>query len=61
VTVRRCPREFYRTVNQALALLPRGAFDYVWLIRPPLFDPRLARGLRPVWRDGTSVLYRVER
>ncbi len=61
VTLRRCRREFYFTVNQALALLPRGGFDYVWLIRPPPFDPRLTRGLRPVWRDGTSVLYRVER
>jgi hypothetical protein len=34
-------------------------FDYVWLIEPPEFDPALARGLQPIWRDGASVLYRV--
>ncbi len=43
----------------ALEQLPRDAFDYVWLIDPPPYDPRLARGLQPIWRSGTSVLYRV--
>jgi hypothetical protein len=38
---------------------PRQVFDYVWLIQPPEFDPSLARGLQPIWRDGPSVLYRV--
>ncbi len=61
VTLRRCPGEFYFTINQVLAHAPRDAFDYIWLIRPPSFDPRLAEGLRPVWRNGRSVLYRVER
>jgi len=59
VTERRCSREVWRTMNQALAYFPRDAFDYVWLISPPRHDPSLTRGLRPVWRDGTSVLYRV--
>ena len=44
----------------ALAIVPRDAFDYVWLIDPPPYDAKLAEGLRPVWRSGTSVLYRVE-
>jgi hypothetical protein len=61
VTVRRCPREFYRTVAQSLAAVPRDAFDYIWLIRPPLYDPRLTKGLLPVWRSGRSVLFRVKR
>jgi hypothetical protein len=61
VTVRRCPREFYRTVNQSLAAAPRDAFDYIWLIRPPPYDPALVRGLRPVWRSGRSVLFQVVR
>jgi len=61
VTARRCPREFYWTVRQSLSRIPRGAFDYVWLIGPPPYDPRLTRGLLPVWRSGRSVLFRVER
>jgi hypothetical protein len=61
VTENRCRGEFWLTINQALARFPRGAFDYVWLIDPPPHDQRLLAGLTPVWRDGTSVLYRVER
>ena len=60
VTQHRCPRESWRTIEMALAMLPRDAFDYVWLIDPPAFDPKLAGGLSPLWRSGTSVLYRVE-
>lgn len=55
-----CRGENLRSLDQALAILPRDAFDYVWLIGPPPFDPALAEGLRPIWRQGTSVLYRVE-
>ena len=61
VTSTKCPRESYRTVPQVMALLPRDAIDYVWMIQPPRFDPRLTEGLRPIWRSGRSVLYRVER
>jgi hypothetical protein len=61
VTARRCPREYWRPVNIALAVFPRDGFDYVWLIDPPRHDPRMTEGLRPIWRSGTSVLYRVER
>jgi hypothetical protein len=59
VTPVRCRREVWRTIDQALALFPRDAFDYVWLITPPPYDPALTRGLEPVWRSGDSVLYRV--
>jgi hypothetical protein len=55
-----CRGEGWRTTDQALALFPRDAFDYVWLISPPPFEAKLAQGLRPIWRDGSSVLYRVE-
>ena len=61
VTARRCRREIWRTADEALARLPRGAFEYVWMISPPPYDPRLTQGLRPVWRSGRSVLFRVER
>jgi hypothetical protein len=46
-------------INRALTVLPRNAFDYLWMIDPPEFDPRLVDGLQPVWRNGTSVLYRL--
>jgi hypothetical protein len=49
------------TVSEALARLPRPAFDYVWLIDPPAYDPALVRGLQPVWASGTSRLFRVPR
>lgn len=61
VVPNRCPGESYRPVNQALAMVPREAFDYIWLITPPPVDPRATRGLTPVWREGTSILYRIER
>lgn len=59
VTLRRCRGEIWRTIDQSLATFPREAFDYVWLIQPPPYDPRLTQGLQPVWRNGRSVLYRV--
>ena len=49
------------TIDQALRRFPRNAFDYVWLIDPPEYDPALTRGLRPIWRNGTSALFKVER
>jgi hypothetical protein len=60
-TLRKCRGEPYRPIDRALAQVPREAFDYVWLIHTPPYDPRLAQGLRPVWRNGASILYRVER
>lgn len=59
VTARRCRREVWWTIDQSLAFFPRTAFDYVWLIQPPPHDPALLSGLKPVWRSGPSVLYRV--
>lgn len=50
-----------RTIEQALAQVPRGAFDYLWLVDPPAHDARLTAGLRPLWRRGNSVLFRIER
>jgi hypothetical protein len=54
-----CRGEEWRSLEQSLREFPRGTFDYVWLIQPPAFDPGLAKGLEPVWRNGASVLYRV--
>ena len=60
VTDRQCRGEWWRPIDRALARFPRDAFDYVWILQPPPFDPRLTAGLTPVWRDGTDVLYRVD-
>lgn len=60
VVPERCPREMWLPIRRALTELPRKAFDYVWLIQPPPHDPALLRGFQPIWRDGTSVLYRVQ-
>jgi hypothetical protein len=49
------------TIDQSLAFFPREAFDYVWLIDPPPYNAVFAADLTPIWREGTSVLYRVNR
>ncbi|URW75705.1 hypothetical protein M9980_00250 [Sphingomonas donggukensis] len=60
VTSQQCPREWWRPVALSLATFPRHAFDYVWLIAPPKYDRRLEHGLVPVWRSGTSALFRID-
>ena len=45
------------TLRAALARLPRGAFDHVWLIDPPA-EPQVAGAVR-VWSDGRDALYRL--
>jgi hypothetical protein len=59
VTPVRCPREAWLTIEETLRTLPRTGFDYVWLIRPPPFNPELTQGMEPVWQNGTSTLYRI--
>lgn len=61
VTERQCRIGNWKPLNKSLALLPRAAFDYVWLIDPPRYDARLTAGMTPVWRDGSDVLYRIDR
>jgi hypothetical protein len=55
----RCPEALHLTIDQSLAKFPRDAFDYLWLIDPPPFDAKLVTDLRPVWRGGDSILYRL--
>lgn len=60
VTDTKCPREWWRPVAVSLARFPRDAYDYLWVISPPPYDKRLEEGLIPVWRDGTSVLFKID-
>ena len=63
VTDVQCPREWWRPIARSLVRFPRDAFDYVWVISPPRYDPRLEQGLVPVWRDPStnSAVFRVDR
>ncbi|WP_216073920.1 hypothetical protein, partial [Acinetobacter baumannii] len=45
VTDVQCPREYWRPVAWALARFPRDAFDYVWMIETPAYNPRFEQGL----------------
>lgn len=56
-----CPREWWRPISVSLVRFPRKAFDYLWVIAPPPYDPRLERGLIPIWRSGNSALFRIDR
>ena len=47
------------SIDHALGALPRTAFDYVWLINVPPYDPKLIEGMKPVWRGSGSILYRL--
>ncbi len=60
VTSRQCRYESWWSMGRALQRFPRDAFDYVWLIDPPRHDSVALQGMREIWRDGTSALYRVE-
>lgn len=55
-----CPREWWRPIARSLARFPRDAYDYVWLIQPPAYDKKLEAGLIPVWRSGTSAVFRID-
>ncbi|MDQ2891729.1 MAG: hypothetical protein M3R64_01395 [Pseudomonadota bacterium] len=60
VTDRYCQGEWWRPIELAMRWVPRDAFDYVWLLNPPRYDPSLNRGLVPIWRSGNDVLFRVD-
>jgi hypothetical protein len=46
-------------VERAIRAIPRGRFDYLWLINPPPLDPKLIERMHPVWRGPGSILYRI--
>jgi hypothetical protein len=56
----RCPVRFGRPISFMLRHFPREAFDYLWLIDPPPYDPALVADMQKLWGlpDG-SALYRI--
>jgi hypothetical protein len=56
----RCGLSSAFPVELMLRNFPRDAFDYLWLIDPPRFDPALLGDARLVWRGPNgSALYRL--
>ena len=49
------------TVDKALKAIPRDAFDYVWMIDVPAYNPELTRGKTLVWQGPGSMLYRLDK
>jgi len=49
------------SIDMALKGIPDQAFDYVWTIDPPPFDPSLTEGMQVVWRGRGSTLYKLEK
>ena len=60
VTAERCRTDKWRPLGWSLMNFPRGAYDYVWLVQPPRFDPAGLRGLTLIWSGGPNALYRVD-
>lgn len=47
-------------VDTMLANFPRAAFDYLWLIDPPAFEPALLGDVQKIWQGPNgSALYRL--
>lgn len=59
VVAKGCLHPEWAQVQDSLKRFPRPAFDYVWLIDPPKFDPSLLNGLDRVWTNGQDSLYRI--
>jgi hypothetical protein len=50
-----------RPLSVALKMIPRSAFDFIWVINAPA-DPDVEyRGLTALWQSGRSALYRINR
>lgn len=60
VTAERCRRDKWRPLGWSLMNFPRNAYDYVWLVQPPRFDPAGLKGLTLIWSGGPNALYRVD-
>ena len=55
----RCANK-WRSLDWSLGRLPRAAFDYVWLIEPPVFDATGLHDMTKIWSDGVNALYRID-
>jgi hypothetical protein len=49
----------WKSLDASLRLMPRQAFDYVWLIDIPRHDERLTADMQRIWSNGPDQLYRI--
>jgi hypothetical protein len=49
------------SIDRAMSALPHDAFDYLWLIDPPQFDPRLLTDMKEVASGPGWYLFRINR
>ncbi|MEK6638851.1 MAG: hypothetical protein AABY88_12300 [Pseudomonadota bacterium] len=56
----KCDRPDLLTFAQSMAKLPRSGFDFIWIIGAPEDTQVDYNGLTRIWRNGTSVVYRIE-
>jgi hypothetical protein len=61
VVHKHCPGEDLRTFPEAIDILPRAAFDYVWLINIKDRSKVDFSGFTPVWQQANSTLYKINR
>lgn len=54
-----CIDRLHHQIDDSLATLPRNDFDYVWLIDPPPYSPKVVADMKLVWRGPGSILYRT--
>jgi hypothetical protein len=54
-------RTDWRNFSEAMAAVPRSAFDYIWVVGKAEDGGVNYSGLTPVWRQGRSVVYRIDR
>ncbi|MDE2042858.1 MAG: hypothetical protein KGJ05_07280, partial [Alphaproteobacteria bacterium] len=47
-----CPLRIEPHFSWSMRNFPRDSFDYVWLMDPVKFDPRLLSGMHLIWQDG---------
>jgi hypothetical protein len=46
-------------IDKSLSRIPRDAFDYLWLVDAPPYDPALVAGFETIWQGPGSILYRI--
>jgi hypothetical protein len=54
-------RTDWRNFSEAMAALPRSAFDYIWVVGKAEDQGVDYTGLTPIWRQGESAVYRIDR
>jgi hypothetical protein len=61
VTDDSCVRPDWLTFTKSVSLIPKQAFDYLWVIGAPTDSKPDLRGFEPVWQQGRSAVYRVSK